>query len=58
MDGDKLPFGLDHLWDILAYKGYDILEDVLIPPFGKLRHTYCQRILGQRTFHTRDPRNL
>lgn len=58
MDGNKLPFGFDHLWIILAYKGSDILEDVLIPPFRKLGHTYCQSVLGQRTFHTRDDRNL
>ena len=57
-DRNKLPGGIDHLWHLFMYRGADILEDVLIPRFHRLGTTFYEQLLGEKTFHTADPRNF
>ena len=58
VDSNHFPGGLDHIWKVLTYKGDDILDDLLMPRFSRLGHTFGETILGHRTLHTCDLRNF
>ncbi|MCJ1404735.1 hypothetical protein MMC11_007961 [Xylographa trunciseda] len=56
-DTNKLPGGLEHVWNFVMFDGTNILEELFIPRVRRLGLTYMQVVCGTRSIYTSDPRN-
>ena len=56
-DANKIPGGLEHVWNFVMFQGTNILEELFMPRVRRLGSTYIQVVCGSRSIYTADPQN-